>query len=208
MRCTRGARATSEPRPIPRALPPTNPSTISLNVIHKCGHRKPSNRFWTSTRATAVGRGRTSGGRRRHCTRPYQAASTASNSASDKSRSLPRRWRRGVWGCNNGWDSNCIHSSLPEQPHGLMNSVAEISKTALETHLQGTWTWQGHGKGMRNGPRAPAHQQHTISQEHRFSNIVGDKYHRLLAMLPHIKQLQVELFTGNGIKRAKRFIHK
>src|SRR5215470_4374290 len=208
MRCTRGARATSEPRPIPRALPPTNPSTISLNVIHTCGHRKPSNRFWTSARATAVGRGRTSGGRRRHCTRLYQAASTASNSASDKSRSLQRRWRRDVWECNHGGGSNCIQCSLLEQSHGLMNSVTEISKTSLETHLQSTWTWQGHGKGMRNGPRAPAHQQHTVSQEHCFSNIMGNKHHRLLTILPHLEQLQVELFAGNGIERAKRFIHQ
>ncbi len=89
-----------------------------------------------------------------------------------------------------------------------MNIVAEVSKTSLETHLQGTWAWQGHGKGMHDGPRAPAHQQHAVSQEHRFSNVVGDKHHRLLAMMPHIEQLQVQLFAGNGIERAKRFIHK
>src|SRR5437870_4033489 len=89
-----------------------------------------------------------------------------------------------------------------------MNVVTEISKASRETHLQGTWAWQGHGKGMRNGPRAPAHQQHAVSQEHRFSNIVGDKYHRVLAMLPHLEQLQIQLFAGNGIERAKRFIHK
>jgi hypothetical protein len=105
-------------------------------------------------------------------------------------------------------ERNCLRPHLLEQSHRLMNVVTEISKTSLETHLQGTWARQGHGKGMRNGPRASAHQQHTISQEHRFSNIMGDKHHRLLAMLPHLEQLQVELFAGNGIKRAKRFIHK
>src|SRR5712691_11003219 len=89
-----------------------------------------------------------------------------------------------------------------------MNSVTEISKASLETQLQGTWAWQGHGKGMRNGSRAPAHQQHTVSQEHRFSNVMSDKHHRLRAMMPHLEQLQVQLFAGNGIERAKRFIHE
>jgi hypothetical protein len=37
---------------------------------------------------------------------------------------------------------------------------------------------------------------------------MGDKHHRLPAMLPYLEQLQVELFAGNGIERAKRFIHK
>src|SRR5207244_1589480 len=110
--------------------------------------------------------------------------------------------------CSKGGGSHCIHSSLPEQSHCLVNIMAEISKASLETHHQGTWTWQGHGKGMRNGPRAPAHQQHTVGQEHRFRNVMGDKHHRLLAMLPHLEQLQIELFAGNGIERTKRLVHQ
>jgi len=51
-----------------------------------------------------------------HCTRPYQAASTASNSASDKSRSLPLRWRRGVWGRSAGGGAICIQKALLDNP--------------------------------------------------------------------------------------------
>src|SRR4029079_7509439 len=54
--------------------------------------------------------------------------------------------------------------------------------------------------------RPPPHYQHSVGEERRLANAVGDEDHGFSVCLPDAQELNAHLVAGEGVQRAERLV--